>query len=259
MSQRRNSKVVQKAEFNSNKNKFWQYLQGANGLHLSVKEKYNGLLRELKADGVAFSDIKKRMMKEAKRNGLHRKTHYDSSNQKMVYRTEKSLRDAKVAWFHELELFLQFVKRNYRDYGVPAEKKNMKGVDKSKKSAVITRKTDSHGNTTEVRTEVIGANVQRTTGGINSPVVSELTLIQRQQVILQNFSVLGGIAESKGRAAIEAFNHLMVALGQSEEIIDIAESVAVGTEERQQILSSEVPTDGPFAGGGNPVRTEAHA
>jgi len=236
-------------QFNAMGNGFWSHLEEAQRAKISSRQRYGQLMDELQSKGVAFQDIEAHMMNEAKRCGLYRKNHW--SKTELVYMPVSLLAKRRINWYICLNNFLNWLRVNYASYDLTLKEKakrdnsisQLKGEIAARQAAksgtAIIRKTDERGNVSETIINVTGATIGQVTSepvveeeiladlreeqqqSITAPVslAPELSLIQVQQVILQNFSVLGKIAQEKGASAVDAFNALMLELGMTEELL----------------------------------------
>ena len=239
-------------QFNAMGNGFWSHLEESQRCKISSRQRYGQLMDDLQSKGVAFSDIESHMMNEAKRCGLYRKNHWSKSE--MVYMPVSLLSKRRINWYVCLNNFLNWLRVNYAGYDLTLKDKAKKdnsasqlqreiAARKAKQcGTAIIRKTDERGNVSETIINVTGATIGQVTSelvveeeiiaqlqeeqqvsvtDITAPVslAPELSLIQVQQVILQNFSVLGKIAQEKGASAVDAFNALMLELGMTEELL----------------------------------------
>lgn len=212
-------------------NPFWSLLQEAHKAHITARERHCDLLELCKSKGVAFQDIEKHLLNEAKRCGLYRKTKASLST-KVAYPSRSDLSKSKVAWFVALENFLRWKMRNYRDYDVRSDKPIVT-KQKPKEINVVRKTTDSKGNVTETKHKIVGASKAdlKEIAAIESgksatapekshdmlgKVEHDLTPLQLQVLIIRNIGILGDMAEEKG--AVKEWNALCEALGLIEEI-----------------------------------------
>lgn len=232
------SKVISQFNLTSD-NPFWNLLKETNQLHITARQRHGELLDLCKTKGVAFKDIENHLLNEAKKCGLYRSNYYDAKTKKMMYPPKASL--VRVNWYVSLRNFLTWVRNNYVDYGMEVEEWKKKSSKPPVRSQAVIRTTQPDGTTSERQVEVSGATISQVLAGqaveanpptpqsgassqsapsITSPVSSSnMSLVQVQQIILSNFAVLGKICEEKGADAVDAFNDLMLALGQEEEFI----------------------------------------
>jgi hypothetical protein len=268
--------------FNPMGNHFMSILADIQGLHITARVKHELLLDQCKKKGVKFADLRQYGLKQAKKAGLHRKCVWDDATQAFRYKNAKEL--AHTNWYVQLRNFLAYANRNYRDYGVKADRIARANV-KPEKKATFMRKVKGVGEVS--RTEIVGATKEEVLAGeadevpevpevpVTGPVVpatpevgaveaikqnekadsaleneevsqpkktvdlkrepfgelikpteKELTLVQKQQLILQNLDVLGAICKEKG--AGEEFNILMEALEMPELMLPDMKLQAVG-------------------------------
>jgi len=165
-------------------------LADASRHYVSARKLNIQLLARLRAKGVAFKDIQKFMMNRASEIGLWRAG---------IREEEISMK----AWYVSLQKFLKFANTTYSDYDTLKGIKQLKHVAADPKKKTILRKGK----------EVV----------LTAPVLENLCIEQVTMIIQSNYSVLGKIAEEKG--CVTEFNELMIALGQTDEIIAAPEAI----------------------------------
>lgn len=213
-------------------NPFWDILKKANDFHVSRRDQYQVLTDTLKAKGVAFKDIKNHLLNEAKKCGLYTRSMWSDTQKTMVFRTWSDLRQCKYAWVIALNNYLVWLHSNLKDYGVRKDRIAKKNTPVVKKQTIVRKTTDSQtGAVKEVKTETVSTSqdvpVDRSLSGwsetilgsgIVAPITQDLTVLQKQTLILQNLGILGNICKEKG--AVKEFNLLMTALGSIEYVIE---------------------------------------
>lgn len=223
-------------------NQYWNLLKDAQDAHVSSRDRHESLLQLCQETGVAFGDIKNYLLNQAKKVGLYRMTHGSPAGP--VFPPWGLI--IKTNWGYALSEFLKYKQRKYKDYGIPVDK--VVKVRKTKPTVLKFKRTAPDGTVTEHETIVEGAKSSRevidlltpadrivpeplapvvpSTGKpseivhsapVIPPVSTGLSVAQIQAIIVNNWSVLGGICKEKG--CIEEFNLLMDALGIEEEMI----------------------------------------
>lgn len=217
-------------------NDFWSLIQEANQMHITARQKYLQAFQLLESRRVAFSDIRGRLLNEAKLAGMYRRDYKPTQapkGSKFIYAPKSELKRRNESWYVALNNFMRWINTNYIGYGVAAKKRTPK--PKVEATASITRKTDSEGNVVETRTDT--ESVTGTPDGVASvisPVLNDLSLQETQQLILANMPALGAYAEDKG--ALTEYNALCVALGldtdifEEEDTEEVAEEVLIATD-----------------------------
>lgn len=190
-----------------NNNEYWELLHAANERYLTISQQYLKLFRLCESRGVAFKDIRNHLMAEAKRCGLYRKDYVDA-NGNVGFAPKKILKEQKPAWFHQLNLFMSWISRNYTSYNdrlvETAKKSANKAEAKNKKNIKTTKVTDKEGN------ERVSTTVTQDSS-VTSPVTEELSADQVLAIFTSNWDILRQFAEEKG--ALTEFSALMSKLG----------------------------------------------
>lgn len=221
--------------FDAMGDKYLSILQEANAKYLSVRQQYEMLIARLRGDKVAWKDRQAFLINQAKKCGLHRMTIYAGPG-KMRHRNFQELKKDKPRWFIMILKFIEYADKRYSDYGVEIERKVKPTIPKAnplatgrdfgKKAEVKPAGPTNKTGVSNVPSVVAEAKEAKSSTAhleeannstITSPVETKLSVIEIQQIILQNLSVLGKIASAKG--AKEEFNALMAKLGATDEII----------------------------------------
>ena len=207
---------------------YWTYLHKANALHLTRNQQYTMLLRHLHKDGVAFKDIRNRLINMAKKEGLYspaRGPWCESSDKDGLipaYRPFNQLVKNNTAWAVALDNFTKWVGRNWSNY---YEKKEKSTAPVVKTSQVLEIPQDD-GTVKEIKVTIRGINDEQFEAWLDAMTkpVRELSFKEQEQIMLQNPDLLstlyGNIAEEKG--AVEEYNMLVDALGSPEQMVEVA-------------------------------------
>jgi len=181
-------------------NEYLTPLQEANALHLTARARYHRLADKLKADGIKFKDVGNFLFNQAKKSGLYRKNHYDSSKGKFTFKPKSRI--AHLGWVVAIKNFTNWLYKNYSDYSVPAKPKAPKDPE-----GKVTIRKNSKGEVTEVETVEKGVATRKQA---IEAVTKELSPSQVLSILKANWSVLEDHCKDKG--AEEEFQALMVAL-----------------------------------------------
>ena len=100
---------------------YWGYLHSGNAFKLKANEQYLLCMRHMQKDGVAFKDIRNRLLNEAKTEGLYYKTKGPWAPDG-GYRPLNDMVKARVAWALALNNFTTWISRNWVSYTEPMVK-----------------------------------------------------------------------------------------------------------------------------------------
>lgn len=192
-------------------NKFWSLLHAANALHISQRNKYLELFRTLHNDGVAFNDIKNRLLNEAKGCGYYQRTigpwsKVDGTGTLLpTYRPFSDCVKAGVAWAVALNNFLSWVSRNWSSY--TEEKVATEAVKVPKFTTIIT----VNGVEKKIRVRGISEeDFESWKGSITRPIDLTLSVDQMVELFKMNSDLfmteVGNYAQEHG--LVDQFNAL---------------------------------------------------